>query len=186
MGVHESSKSRSKLVLIKGLFVRVHPNHLVVSFGPLAKSWPIVWRRLKISGIEVAIPKSRNFSIWVETDLETFRSALKSRKLRSKVNSRLVFAACSGIAVLAAGSLFPMGSEAQPLRVKTKATTECSLSQLQRSIVGDQENENVRFLTATEFGGVYSGEIDCKGARYSYTLESKGLERVLKVRKLDT
>lgn len=186
MGAHAKSKERSRTVLVQGLMIREFPQYLEIRFTPFTSPWPLLLKRIRTAGVAVKAKMDRRPVLRVETNLDNLITLLEPRAKRSRLHSRLTLAFAAGFAVLLAGVFLPVQTVNTKLTSKPKVVDECTSERVSRTISGDLEASEIEFLESSTFGGVTSGIIRCEGSRYSYTLESKGDERVLKVQKLDT
>jgi hypothetical protein len=139
-----------------------------------------------LAGYEVSVTNLRKPILHVSTDLDTFLALLEPRSSRGKRHNLKFVAVTSGLGLVFAAVLVPLPTpEAKP-RLELKESNPCSLAEIKKAISGATEDSKIEFLGAETFGGVTSGSLLCEGLKYSYALESKGLERVLKVRRLDS
>lgn len=186
MGVHSKTKIKQRRVWIRGMLVREYPQHLQVSFSPFGSPWPVVLKRLRTAGLTVAAGMERKPVLRVDTDLDKLVEILQPRAKRSAHGMKLALSITAGFTVLLAALNLPIPLEKTETKIKPNVVDECSLAKLRQVIEGVASPSVVEFQESNSFGGVTLGIVSCKGARYSYTLESKGDERVLKVQKLDT
>lgn len=186
MGAHTSSRQFSKTVFRSGMLIRASRNHVEVSFGPFAKPWPLVWKRVALAGLQPTLIEAKKPKLSVEAELESFLELLKPRAARRKVKWSQAVPILAGLTVILAAVALPTGHTKPALKKLATETNPCSLSRLKQVVTGDIEAPDIEFTKAESFGGITSGVLTCAGARYKYTLESKGLERVLLVGKLDS
>ena len=185
MGAHVSSPRTTKTVFRSGMFIRVKPNGLEILFGPLAKAWPLVWKRATLAGMTTEVLQLKKPKLLIHTDLHSFLELMKPRTQKQKSKWPKRVSLLAGVAVVVIAFLVPIKANQTRTNQPLEKADNCSLVRLKQVVSGDTEAPNIEFSKAECFGGITSGVLTCAGARYKYTLESKGLERVLKVGKLD-
>ena len=186
MGAHVSSRQSIRTIYRSGMFVRASQNHLEVTFGPFAKAWPLVWKRATLAGMRPEVRQGKKPKLLIQTSLQAFLELMKPRTQKRKASWSKTVSLIAGVAVIVIAFSLPMKAPQTRTQKPTVKADSCSLARLNKVVAGDIEAPDIEFTKAESFGGVTSGVLTCKGARYSYTLESKGLERVLKVGKLDS
>jgi hypothetical protein len=187
MGAHVSSPQSTKTVFRFGMFIRVKPIGLEIIFGPLAKAWPLVWKRAKLAGMTPEVIELKKPALLIHAELPSFLELLKPRAQKHKSRWPKLASLLSGAAVVIIAFTVPLkATQTKATHQPTVKADTCSLARLKQAVSGDTQAPDIEFSKAESFGGVTSGVLTCKGGRYRYTLESKGLERVLKVGKLDS
>lgn len=186
MGAHVSSPQSTKTVFRSGMFIRVKPIGLEIHFGPLAKAWPLVWKRATLAGMTPEVITLKRPTLLIHAELLSFLELMKPRTQKHKSRWPKLAPLLAGAAVVVIAFTVPIkATQTKTHQPAVKADT-CSLARLKQVVSGDAQASDIEFSTAENFGGITSGVLTCKGGRYRYTLESKGLERVLKVGKLDS
>lgn len=168
------------------MFIRVKPNGLEILFGPLAKAWPLVWKRATLAGMRPEVLQGRKPKLLIRASLDAFLELMKPRTQKRKAAWSKFVPLVAGTAAILMAFTVPLSATKPKAQPPLKKTDLCSLTRLKQVVEGDAEAPDIEFTKAENFGGITSGVLTCKGVRYSYTLESKGLERVLKVGKLDS
>ncbi|MEY2694637.1 MAG: hypothetical protein RL142_985 [Actinomycetota bacterium] len=187
MGAHVSSPQYTKTVFRSGMFIRVKPIGLEIHFGPLAKAWPLVWKRATLAGMTPEVLTLKRPTLLIHAELHSFLELLKPRAQKQKSRWPKQVSLLAGVAVIVISFIFPIkATQTKTTHQPTVKADTCALARLKQVVSGDTEAPDIEFNKAESFGGITSGVLTCKGVRYKYTLESKGLERVLKVGKLDS
>jgi hypothetical protein len=183
---HALTKSRSKHIRQRGLLIRCLEGHLEIHFGFTARPWPTIWKRLSLAGLAVSITHLGKPVLRVDSNLDALLAAIEPRSSKRKSRYLNLWAASAGFCMLMTAVFVPIPTHQTKSKPEPKTSNPCSVVEIQKVISGTTENSQIEFLKSETFGGVTSGALLCEGVKYSYALESRGLERVLKVRKLDS
>jgi hypothetical protein len=186
MGAHVSTRQISKPVFRSGLVIRATQNGLKISFGPFARPWPLIWKRAALAGMRPEVLQHNKPKLLIQTSVDGFLELLEPRTQKRKTARSKFVPPLAGLAVILIAFTMPLHAAKPKAPSPQKKSDSCSLTRLKQVLAGDAEVSEIEFTKAENFGGITSGVLTCKGARYSYTLESKGLERVLKVGKLNS
>lgn len=163
-----------------------HDSGVFVDFGFFAPAWPRIWHRLRVAGIQVEASLTPRPLLKVYAPESEILRALSSRAKNRKPKVGGLMTVFLGLVPVAAAFLVPLGGASISAPVKVTTPETCSKTSLERAVKGGSEDSNIVLGESSLFGGVVSGNLTCNGRRYSYTLESRGSERVLKVRLLDS
>ena len=152
----------------------------------MSSPWPVVLKRIRTAGLTVIVNLNPKPVLRVETNLENLLGILRSRAIRGAFSVKGLLSIAAGLAILLAAVFIPIPVHNAATVSVPKVLDECSPAKLRQAIEGVSRPSKVEFIDSNAFGGVTAGILRCQGSRYSYTLESKGDERVLKVQKLNT
>ncbi len=186
MGVHTATRQFTKRVFRYGMTIRATRDSLEIAFGTTAKAWPLIWKRATLAGLKTTILAKKKPKLLIQSELDSFLELIEPRALRLKRKWSKLMPLLAGSSVIVLALAVPLSQPPPRVQKPDPKAGSCSLTRLKQVVSGDLEAPEIQFSSAQAFGGITSGVMTCKGARYRYTLESKGLERVLKVGKLDS
>ena len=159
-----------------------------IRFPRLGIGWPQLALKLDKLGFNSEIStEGKRLTINTNAKLTELRSMVLGRKLRSKPIKYVMFISLAlAIALLA---FWPVGAARLPvkhIRSVPPVSQTCGNSEIENWLRGVEDSNDISIVRSSNLGGVNVGTLDCRGARYRYTLESNGSKRVLNLVKLDS
>ena len=173
---------------ISGLRLNTNQLNTRIRHGFLSKPWPQLANKLDSLGWLESISIT-NGEVLIDSvaDPNLISQVIAGHRTKSKIHKPMVLSIA--VVVLIVLSLIPLGKSPKvvPKQVASAKLSPCSDSLIEQWLEGHLiKGSPIKALDTSILGGVTAGIVECKGARYSYTLGSKEPKRVLNLRKLDS
>ena len=187
MGTHTAEKNRKSWTHCGGYAIQT------TSYGARLRNtfwsipWPVLAQKLdsqsKLEKLELS-----DGSVTMESNLpeDILRNLLLGHRRDRKWNSWWISAALVPvIGIFACVPLSEPRAQAKPVIV-AKAIDPCNLATIEDWLLGSRNSGEPQLGRSVSLGGVTVGTVECRNAKYSYTLELKEPKRVLNLKKLDS
>jgi hypothetical protein len=188
MGSHVKESKKLRTIRIGRAKWVYDGDYLSYRVPKTGKAWPQLVKKFEVADIKVEVAlkgKSTVISVFAsEAELRTVIEGHASSK--SFTRSWFVIPIFASLMALLFIPLGTPKSEQPKKQVVESPKNECSNSNIIRYLEMGETSNVIQPIQISFLGGITAGTIECKGSRYSYTLESKEPKRVLNLNRLDT